>query len=191
MIVPHPQETILQSFDCKGVTVDLVEWTDTTWCGKIGYAANNADEPDVDLIMTLFQALDFSQIDPQKREHDWDACLSVNYFSSERPNGVMFGFLVTMEPQSAAFDLYRVLAAQYMRIRMDEDTARLLGHDLWRGGIPPYEWIGEEIAPMCGYQYGDDSLPVFEYYGHFCPEKNAHEFCYLYVPVKEGVTSSQ
>ena len=47
------------------------------------------------------------------------------------------------------------------------------------------EWIGEQLAPQFGYQYGDDHLPVFEYYGYFKPEKNAHEFRYLYVPVEK------
>ncbi len=36
-------------------------------------------------------------------------------------------------------------------------------------------WAGQ-LAPQFGYRYGDDRLPVFEYYGYYKPERNAHEF---------------
>ena len=54
------------------------------------------------------------------------------------------------------------------------------------GGIPPYQWIGEQIAPELGYSYGNDTLPIVEYYGFFKPEEGTHEYCYLYVPIKEN-----
>ena len=118
-------------------------------------------------------------------EDDWDVCVSVNYLSAERPNGVMFGFLVGAEQQSDEYDIFKVPAAQYARIRMCDETARALDREPWRGGIPPYEWIGKEIAPALCYEYGNDTLPIFEYYGYYDPAKNRHEFCYLYVPVEK------
>lgn len=182
----HPQENIIETFNYNGVTVDLVEWKDTIWCGKIGYAVNNTDEPDVDKIMNEFQALHIHNVTVNDREEaDWDVCMSVNYFSAERPNGVMFGFLVGTERQSDGYDVYKVPSARYMRINMRDETAIALGHEPLRGGggIPPYEWIGEQIAPKFAYKYGEDMLPVFEYYGYYNDVKHAHEFCYLYVPV--------
>lgn len=186
MTTQHPQEKILATFDYNGIAVDLLEWMDTIWCGKIGYAANNTDEPDVDKIMSGFQSLNFPSVAADRRENDWDVCMSVNYLSAERPNGVMFGFLVTSDRQPDGFDIHQVPAAQYMRIRMCDETAKALDREPWRGGIPPYSWIGEKIAPEFEYTYGDDSLPIFEYYGYYNPDKNAHEFCYLYVPVKKA-----
>ena len=187
--VKHPQEKIVEAFDYNGITVDIVEWTATIWCGKIGYAANTTDEPDVDKIMSDFQALPQNSqnrtIANGRLEDDWDICMSVNYLSTERPNGVMFGFLVDTEQQSDDYDIYKVPATQYARIHMCDETAKVLGHEPWRGGIPPYEWIGEEIAPQIGYRYGDNTLPIFEYYGYYDPAKYAHEFCYLYVPVEK------
>lgn len=185
MLKKHSQEKIVQTFDYNGATVDLVEWTDTMWCGKIGYAVNNIDEPNVDEIMRGFQALNVPTIVAKERESDWDVCMSVNYLSAARPNGVMFGFLVATDQQPDGFDIYKVPAAKYVRIRMCDETAKALGRDPWRGGIPPYEWIGEQIAPKFGYKYGDDALPIFEYYGYYNPGKNAHEYCYLYVPVEK------
>ena len=186
MINKHPQEKIIETFDHNGVTVEIVEWTETIWCGKIGYAANNTDEPDVDKIMGDFQALNFPAVVTDRLENNWDVCLSANYLSKERPNGVMFGSLVATDRQPDGFDIFKVPAAKYARIRMCDETAKALGHEPFKGGIPPYEWIGEQIAPKICYGYGDDKLPIFEYYGYWNPEKNAHEFTYLYVPVKKN-----
>ena len=47
MNIQHPQENIIKTYNYKGIFVDLVEWSDTIWCGKVGYADNNTDEPNV------------------------------------------------------------------------------------------------------------------------------------------------
>jgi hypothetical protein len=184
--IRHPQEKIVEMLNYKGITVDIVEWIDTIWCGKIGYAANNTDEPDVDKIMSDFQALNFPAAAADRLENNWDVCLSANYLSKKRPHGVMFGSLVAADRQLDGFDIYKVPATKYARIRMCDETAKALGHEPWKGGIPPHEWIGKEIAPKIGYRYGNDTLPIFEYYGYYDPEKYAHEFCYLYVPIRKA-----
>ncbi len=180
----HPQEKIVHSFDYNGIAVDLLEWTATIWCGKIGFAVDNTGEPNVERIIRDFQTLNTSAVN--EREGDWEVCMSVNYLSPERPNGVMFGFLVGMERQPEVFDIVRVPAALYMRIPMCDKTAKALDSEPWRGGIPPYAWIGEQVAPTFGYRYGDAALPIFEYYGHYNAEQRAHEFSYLYVPVEKA-----
>lgn len=178
----HPQEKQIRAYDFKGIAVDLVEWSDTVWCGKIGYANNNADEPDVEKIMEDFMSISAA---PDGREDHWDICMSLNYLSDERPSGVMFGFLVAKAEQPGQYDICRIPAAKFLKIRMCDETAKALGHEPWTGGVPPYQWIGEQIAPELGYTYGSDTLPVVEYYGFFDPEKGTHAYCYLYVPVKE------
>lgn len=183
MAIKHPQEDILITYDYDGIVVDLVEWSDTVWCGKIGYADNNADEPNVEKIMKDFMS---ASAIPNSRENNWDICMSVNYLSNERPNGVMFGFLVATDVQPGSYDIYKVPATKFLRIKICEETARILGHEPWLGGIPPYQWIGEQIAPRLGYTYGSDKLPIIEYYGFFKPEQGTHEYCYLYVPVSEN-----
>jgi len=180
----HPQERIVDTFKYNGISVEVVEWSDTIWCGKIGYAENNTDEPNVENILNGFMALDIPAIN-ERIEPDWDVCMSVNYFSKERPNGVMFGDLVGTEYQPDGFDVYKLPAGQYLRIEITDESAKSLGSEPWNGGIPPYEWVGEQLAPQFGYHYGNDRLPVFEYYGYYKPEKNSHEFRYLYVPVEK------
>ena len=123
---------------------------------------------------------------PNNREDNWDICISLNYLSCERPSGVMFGFLVATDVQPNSYDIYKIPTAKFLRMRMFDETARALGHEPWVGGIPPYHWIGEQITPKLGYTYGNDTLPIGEYYGFFKPEDGRHEYCYLYVPVQEN-----
>ena len=99
---------------------------------------------------------------PNSREDNWDICMSLNYLSRERPSGVVFGFLVTTVAQPDSYDFYKIPAAKFLRIRMCDETARVLGHEPWEGGIPPYQWIGEQIAPKLGYTYGNDTFPIVE-----------------------------
>ena len=178
----HPQEHIVETLNYNGVAVEVVEWRDTIWCGKIGYAENNTDEPNVEAIMSACMSQDCTAAH-QRLETDWDVCISVNYLSKQRPNGVMFAFLVGTAQQPEAFDVYQLPAAQYLRIALDDDTAKAVASEPWNGGIPPYEWLGERIAPQFGYRMGNDDMAIFEYYGYYQPEKNAHEFRWLYVPV--------
>lgn len=183
MNIQHPQENIIKTYDYKGIAVDLVEWSHSVWCGKVGYADNNTDEPNVEKIMEDFMSVSAS---PNSREDHWDICMSLNYLSCERPSGVMFGFLVATDVQPASYDICKIPTAKFLRIRMCDETARILGHEPWAGGVPPYHWIGEQIAPELGYIYGNDTLPIVEYYGFFKPEDGTHEYCYLYVPVQEN-----
>lgn len=44
----HKHEKLLKAFDYHGTMVELVEWKESVWCGKVGYAVNNIDEPDVE-----------------------------------------------------------------------------------------------------------------------------------------------
>ena len=64
----HLHECILESFDYNGITTDLVEWDESIWCGKVGYAVDNIDEPDVEKIMNAFMAVSASAVVPNKRE---------------------------------------------------------------------------------------------------------------------------
>jgi len=179
----HPQERIVETFNHNGVMVEVVEWTETIWCGKVAYAANDADESFASRALDDYFAITSKAPANEKRESGWSVCISINHLSSEHPDGVMYGDLVGTEQQADGYDIYKVPAQRFMRIRLTEGTARALGREPWKGGVPPYEWISEQIAPNYGYKIADGTQPVFEYYGFYNPNTGAHEFCYLYVPV--------
>lgn len=178
----HNHETLLESFVFNGIDVELVQWHPSIWCGCVQYAVNHSDEPDVEAALTRFVTLPFAEI--QEKEKDWDVCLSLNYLSKSRPNGVMFGFRAETEQQPDCFDVIKLPKALYMRIKICDATFEALGVAPWTGGIPPYEWIGEVLAPKYGYTYGDDSLPIFEYYLRNAVSGEL-EASYLYVPVQK------
>lgn len=187
MTILHPQETLIETHDYNGIPVDIVKWKETTWCGKIGYATNNIDEPDVEAIAGSMMDMVQAGSAMNQSESDWEVCLSLNYLSKERPNGVMFGSLVHTDQQPAGYDVLHIKSGIYARIQINTYTALALERKPWTGGIPPYEWIGAQIAPEIGYRYGDDTLPIFEYYGPRDPVKGAHQYCYLYVPVQKAI----
>ena len=110
MNIQHPQEKIIKTYDYNGIVVDLIEWSDTVWCGKVGYADNNADEPNVEKIMEDFMSI--SDL-PNSREDNWDICMSLNYLSCERPSGVMFGFLVATDAQPDSYDICKIPTAKW------------------------------------------------------------------------------
>jgi len=188
MKVQHSHEKIVETLNYNGATVDVVAWTETIWCGKIGYAENNADEPNVDNIMTKYKQLSRSKANGKFRPVR-DGCISVNYLSSERPNGVMFGEMVRTKEQSEGFDILHIPATQYIRILINPETANALGKEPWCSGIPPYEWIYGLLAPNFGYKPSADTFSIIEYYGHYAPGKPKvyeNKLFYLYVPIEKA-----
>lgn len=183
MTVIHPQETIIEEHSFKGIKVEAVDMAQTVWCGKVGYASDNHSEPDVNGIMNAYRSADHTLVNGA--EKDWSACLSINYLCGERPNGLMVCDMVTSIEQPDCFDILTVPAGKYLRIRICDETARALGHEPWMGGIPPFGWIYDDIAPALGYTRGSDNLPIIEYYGFYNPDKYEHEYRYLYVPVQK------
>ena len=181
----RPQETLAETFDVNGAAVEVVDWRETIWCGKLAYGRKNGAEPNVDKLLNSYLKLDNPALTREPSEPEWAVCVSLNYMMP-RSRGIMFGMQVDTERQPKVYDIYKVPPARFMRVLLCEETAAALGVEMWRGGIPPYQWIGERIAPRFGYRYGSDTLPVFEYYGYYDPETNRHKFCYLYVPVERA-----
>ena len=67
----HPQEDIIKTYDINGSSVELVRRKESIWCGKVGYAVNNVDEPDVESIAEDARVI-FSNNTPNDREANWE-----------------------------------------------------------------------------------------------------------------------
>lgn len=179
----HKQETLLKSYDIGGASVQLVEWEESLWCGKVLYARDNYGEPDVERLMRDFVALGEAELSPNDPEEGWDVCLSFNYLSNQRPSGVFFGFQVENSRQPEGFDLVWLPAGQYLRLEINEAAAKALESEPWTGGVPPFQWVSESIGPRLGFGCADSHLPIVEYYRHR-PDGEI-ESCWLYVPVQK------
>ncbi len=177
----HKQEKVLQNFQFDGASAQLVEWTETLWCGKVKYAPNCTDEPDVEKLMEEFVALGEAELSPVDPEEGWDVCLSINYLSNQRPSGVFFGFHVEGRRQPEGFDLLWLPGGRFLRVEINESTARALDSEPWTGGVPPYQWVSDSLGPRLGFQVQDNALPIVEYYRH--NEDGSIAGCWLYVQV--------
>lgn len=177
----HRQETVLENFTFNGAEAQLVEWTETLWCGKVQYAEDFVNEPDVEKLMEDFTALGDSEASPNGPEAGWDVCLSLNYLSTQRPSGVFFGFLVESRDQPQGFDQLWLPQGRFLRVEINEQTAKALDSEPWTGGVPPFQWVSETLGPKLGFTVEDSALPIVEYYQH--KEDGSIAGCWLYVPV--------
>jgi DNA gyrase inhibitor GyrI len=177
----HPQETIIDTFKYNGAHIEVVAWSETVWCGKLGYAVNNTDVPDMRGLSEASAAQNPTAIN--ERLENANSLLHFDFFTSERPAAGMFAFLVGTEDQPEGFDVKKVPAGKYMRLDLAPETAKALGVQPWNGGCPPIEWISERLAPQFGYRQVFD-LPFIEYYGYLNGSTSVVN-AFLYVPVEK------
>ncbi|MDD4495760.1 MAG: effector binding domain-containing protein [Eubacteriales bacterium] len=179
----HPQERIVDTFKYNDMSVEVVEWRETIWCGKMEIATNNTDEPDMGRVSDDFLAQDRTEIN-NRLETAANTLLHFDFETSERPAVAMFAFLVGTESQPAGFDVKKVPAGRYMRLPLTPESAKALGVKPWDGGAPPVEWISERLASQFGYRQVFD-LPFIEYYGYLNGSTDKVVNAFLYVPVEK------
>jgi hypothetical protein len=187
--IPHAHETVIETIDHNGAIFDVVEWTETIWCGKAAYAMNAEDGLFVDRAMDGYSALDCSKANG-KFDPPLDGLLNFNH--TERATGfkgVMFGEIVTTDKQPDGFDVYRLPAAKWMRLRIDTGfTDKQLGREPYYSGPPPFEWI-YDLVEQFGYKPGSSELPIIEYYAYYAPgmeQKYENKLYYVYAPVEKA-----
>ena len=183
-IKKHPQETVLDAFEIHGIPVELIHWQPFLWCGFSSCAPNDTDEPDIKGITEQYRNLPFEKM--KGKEENWDACLSFNYLSGGRPRAVAYAILTDSPEQPCACERIRLPEGVFLKISLADGTAAALRREPWHGGIPPYSWILDQIAPEAGYVADPGDLPIVEYYGFFDMDTFEHKYRYLYVPVNAG-----
>ena len=94
---------------------------------------------------------------------------------------MFFGFHVEGRRQPEGFDLLWLPGGRFLRVEINESTARALDSEPWTGGVPPYQWVSDSLGPRLGFQVQDNALPIVEYYRH--NEDGSIAGCWLYVPV--------
>ncbi len=179
----HPQERIIDTFKYNDMTVEVVEWESTIWCGKMEFAQNCTDEPDMGRVSDDFLAQDRTAIN-QRLETAANTLLHFDFLTPTCPAVAMFAFLVGTENQPEGFDIKRVPAGRYMRLPLTPESAKALGVEPWDGGAPPVEWISERLAPQFGYKQVFE-LPFIEYYDYLNGATDKVVNAFLYVPVEK------
>ena len=172
-----PDEKLTAVLLERGVRFEVVERTQSLWCGVLGYASNLTDEPDIGRLLEKYQSL----VPVEKRglvTPDWSGCISVGYWpSGGSPRGIMFMQQVDTAEQDERYDVYRTPASLYIRVHYDsaEIPQRLFGRDSCEV-FDLYQPI-HEVALKNGYVFHSAEEIEFEYYGATS--------CYAYCAVKK------
>lgn len=125
----HPVEKIVQTITYKGVEFEVVERPDVIWVGCVAYADNNSDPafPDDDMkLLKRYQSL----IDVPKQDlinPNWSASISINYYTNDKPSGIMFAQETYSDKQDKRYDLFTQPGGLWIRLLNDKSAAALLG----------------------------------------------------------------
>ena len=156
-------ETIVESIVYKGALFEIVERPEAIFCGKIAYAQNLTDEPDIEKLLADYQKL----VSIQKEERiapEWDAAISIDYWlGGAAPRGMMFAQEVATEKQSEVYGIYKMPESLFMRVFHDAKAAGALGKEkceIWE----LFALMTDTIMPQYGYKHNENGAQDFEYY---------------------------
>jgi hypothetical protein len=133
----HPLEKLIEVITYQGVEFEVVERPDVLWVGRVKYASNNTNEPNMDGVLKRYQRLCKKAPYQRKVNPDYSACLSINFSTCEKPCGLMYACEFYPGQQHKGFDLFTQPGGLWLRVRNDEKAAALCGYD---GAEPFNPW---------------------------------------------------
>lgn len=163
-----PNEKLLDVITFKGVRFEVIERSESIWCGTLGYATDPVSEPDIEALLKRYQSL----VSVQKRglvTPEWSGCISIDYWPGGlAPRGIMFMQQVSTAEQDQQYDVFTTPASLYIRVCCDsaDIPQKLLGKEAC--GI--FELFGpiHEVAAQNGYTPWPLRETEIEYYGSAC-----------------------
>jgi len=174
MILKNEKQIDVITYDC--VSFEIVERPEVLWVGKIAFAPNLTDEPDIGKLLKEYQEL----IPVEKKElinPEWDAAISIDYWKGgSAPRGMMFGSETYSDEQAECYDVFKMPPTLFMRVLNNKDAARLLGKENCENW-ELFEFMKRTVLPEHGYKFNENGAQEVEYYHH-----NSGT-CYAYVPV--------
>lgn len=169
-------EKLINVVTHDGVNFEIVERQEVIWVGKVSYAPNLTDEPEIGKLLKEYQQL----IPIEKKElinPEWDAAISIDYWQDgSAPRGMMFGMETYTEEQPECYDIFKMPPSLFMRIQNTEDAARLLGKDKCENW-ELFVFMKNTVMPLHNYKFNENGAQEVEYYHH------KSGTCYAYVPV--------
>ena len=176
----YQKEVIKEIITYRGAVLEVVERPEAVFCGKIAYAQNLTDEPDIETLLKDYQKLvPIPKNEPVAPE--WTAAISIDYWRGGIvPRGMMFGQEVAAEKQPEVYDIYKMPKSLYMRVFHDADAAKALDKDqcdIWE----LYGLMKDIVMPLYGYRFNENGAQEFEYYNW-----TKYSSGFAYVPVIKG-----
>jgi len=159
----YQQERIIETITYKGALLEVVERLESIFCGKIAYAQNLTDEPDIGKLLDDYQDI-ISTPKEERIAPEWDAAINIDYWRGGTvPRGMMFAQEVATEKQSEIYDIYKMPRSLFMRIFHDADATKALGKEkceIWE----LYGLLKDIVMPQFGYKFNENGAQEFEYY---------------------------
>ena len=156
----------------------MVSCPSTIWCGTLGYAQNNEDEPDIGALLEKYQ----KNCEIPKKEcaaPEWSSAISINYWQEGKaPRGMMFAQQVLTEDQDKENDVYVMPESLFVRAAHTQENAMAA---FGKESCELYELFGviKDALSENGYTVGTNGAQEIEMYNH-----GAGLF-YAYVQVEE------
>ncbi len=172
---------VISAVDQDGVLIEVVDLPELVFAGKMAYADNYTDEPDIDSLLKTIRSentLDkvIGQTDPE-----WTGAVSIDYWQGgAAKRGFIFAKETSIKNQPEGVDTYLNPASLYVRVKYDKDDRdiwKLLGeeqrqHQPW----VMFGYLGKKWAVQNGYEFATHGAQEFEYYG-------PGHICYVYAPI--------
>ena len=155
----NPVETLVETIEYEGVIFEIIERPIVTWVGSMGFNKSdyNADPSplvgDVHPLWGEFFQNEIINVPPPLENFIAPTAIGVLWFNLKNPdlpNGMMMAKEVYTEKYDSKYDVYIQPAGLYIRLKVDGNSARLVGKDK----CEPHELhtFMTEVAASRGYE---------------------------------------
>ncbi len=157
-------ETLVDTIVYKDVVLEVIQMDASIWAGKLGFAQNLTDEPDIGGLSAAHDAVQDLPLDGAVNPA-FSVCISIDYWRNGAvPRGMMFGRQVSEKMQAEMFDVYEMPASLYIRLEATAEIGeKLFGRPL--AGIWELFDCIRTVMKMNGYEMNDNGAQEFECYG--------------------------
>jgi len=137
LLETEKDDKIIETYKIENAVFELVERPMSIYAGKMTYEINNfAGRPDnYDKII--------ERVLPER-----DICISLNFWSNDKPKKIFFGRETTTENQPDGIEVYKIPAGLFLRAYTDKNMASIIGKDkcepwelfsyMWNYVMPKY-----------------------------------------------------
>lgn len=169
-------EKLINVVTYDDVNFEIVERPEVIWVGKVAYAPNLTDEPDISKLLKEYQEL--TSIEKKELINpEWDAAISIDYWrDGTAPRGMMLGTETYTEDQPDCYDVFKMPPSLFMRVLNNTNAARLLGKETCENW-ELFEFMKNTVFPEHNYRFNENGAQEVEYH-HY----KSGTF-YAYIPV--------
>lgn len=170
-------EKIIDTFVENEILFEIIEKPETIFAGKIGYAVNLDEEPNIGNLLDGYREVMSKIIDAV--EPEWWLGISIDYGKPDSLSGYMFATEVMTDKQPKGVDVYKVASTKYIRLRKDDKIAfKLLGKE----NCQTFELFFSifDIMKKHGYTHADNGAQEIE-----CDYSKDMNISFAYVAVEQ------